>query len=66
MRGQENSRPSVNSRNTTPSSASRCVVSDSGNSAEGVRPQRQADGDVAQDGRQPEAPRQRHDENRRG
>ena len=30
MRGHENSRPSVNSRKTTPSSANRCVVVDSG------------------------------------
>ncbi len=37
-----------------------------GEQAEGMRPQHQADGDVAQDRRQPEAPRQRHDENRRG
>ena len=34
--------------------------------AEGVRPQDQADRDVAEDGRQPEAARQRHDEHRRG
>ena len=34
--------------------------------ADGVRPQDEADGHVAQDGRQPHATRQRHDENRRG
>ena len=37
-----------------------------GEHADGVRAQDEADRDVAQDGRQPEAARQRHDEYRRG
>ena len=51
-RGSENSSPSVNTRNTTPKSASSCVVSLSARERERVRTQQHADREIAEDRRQ--------------
>ena len=65
-RGSENSSPSVNTRNATPKSASRRVVSLSTDQRERVRAEQHADREVAEDRRQGELAHAGHDEYRGG
>ena len=66
MRGSENSRPSVNSRKATPSSASSRVTPGVGDHPERVRAEHQPDRQVGDQGRQCQATHHGHQEHRAG